>query len=289
MNATVSCIIPTIGRSSLRRSVESVNAQKFPTDAIVVLDRPDRREQVVEILKGTRYTLVLTSGAAGGNVARNFGCESTNTEFVAFLDDDDWWSEDRIARQMNAIAAVPDSKNYVCTTSFWFHRGMNVSVVPSEPFDGTTDPATYVALRRDLRFGRNALQTSTVLVSRKLHLKYLWSDDLRKHQDWDYLARIIRDSDAKYLHVEEPLVHVVQDSPGSISKTSSWKASVSWLGRHREYMDSRAVADFVAMHILRAALSQRSGSGVKQAAKMFRISGRPHIAALVVGLSGIRR
>jgi len=86
----VTFIIPTIGRETLYRSIYCLFQQTIPNwKAIIIFDGID------PILESTdkRITIVKCDNKLGkGNTAggvRNFGMKLVDTEWIAFLDDDD--------------------------------------------------------------------------------------------------------------------------------------------------------------------------------------------------------
>jgi glycosyltransferase involved in cell wall biosynthesis len=87
----VSTIIPTIGRESLSRSVESVLGQNFSEndyEIIVVNDSgvplPEQDWQLSEKVK------VVETNRAERSTARNTGAVAARGKYLHFLDDDDW-------------------------------------------------------------------------------------------------------------------------------------------------------------------------------------------------------
>lgn len=286
---TVACVIPTIGRPELARAVASVSQQSVDTEIIVVLDRPDEESSVKNMLQHWNVTMLTTSGGEGGNVARNIGVRAATSSFVAFLDDDDWWAPDKLEKQIRAVERADLEVPTVAASAFWFHRGSDVSVIPREAYDrGREDPASYLVRRDRLLFGQNAMQTSSLIVSKQLALDVGWRTTLRKHQDWDFIARCLRRADVSFVWVPEPLVHVVQGSAGSISRGANWEQSLGWLEEHREHLSAKAAADFTCVHVLRSALCHRDRKGIEKSVALMRTFGRPHLAALAVGLSGVR-
>lgn len=86
-----STIIPTIGRASLTRAVESVLAQQCaePFEVIVVNDAATPLPPAAwQQLPGVR--VLDTGGGRERSVARNRGAEIAAGRYLHFLDDDDW-------------------------------------------------------------------------------------------------------------------------------------------------------------------------------------------------------
>jgi glycosyltransferase involved in cell wall biosynthesis len=101
----VSVIIPCFnGERYLAEAIESALRQTYhPIEVIVVDDGSTDRSR--EIAEGYGHRIRWLehdhSGIAG---ARNHGVAQSRGQYLAFLDADDVWSEDKLARQMEAIA-----------------------------------------------------------------------------------------------------------------------------------------------------------------------------------------
>jgi histidinol-phosphate phosphatase family protein len=116
--ATTSIVVPTIGRPSLWRLLESLRQSAEATGLalppiIVVDDRPGPRPEL-DRSDSVRLVGVLVqhSGGHGPAAARNVGWRATGTDWVAFLDDDVVVSESWLAdlvqdlQQPSAIGGV---------------------------------------------------------------------------------------------------------------------------------------------------------------------------------------
>lgn len=94
----VSTIIPTIGRPTLARAVESVLRQslsKAEYEVIVVNDsgQPLPREDWQQ----SERVRVVTTNRRERSVARNTGAAMARSRYLHFLDDDDWLAPDALA------------------------------------------------------------------------------------------------------------------------------------------------------------------------------------------------
>jgi histidinol-phosphate phosphatase family protein len=85
-------VVPTVGRPSLQRLLESLAAQDGPApqEVLVVDDRRDAGSPLtgVPAAAGDLTVRVLTGGGRGPAAARNLGWRATTTGWVVFLDDD---------------------------------------------------------------------------------------------------------------------------------------------------------------------------------------------------------
>lgn len=284
----VSVVIPTTGRSTLKAAVHSVVEQTVKCNVIVVLDDPSQSATVHKMLAEYPCEILATPGRYGGAYARNMGADHATTQYIAFLDDDDWWERDKVETQCEAIDARSLNQNsqVFCATAMVFHRGSDSVVIPEIPLVDPTQAADYLVQRPRLRYGTYAVQTSSLLVSKALFSAVRWNDALPKHQDWDFVARCLAQPDTEFVWVDHPLVHVVQGTANSVSKMSDWRASLTFLEMHESTLSPRAHADFTFTQILRSSIAAKDWQGIGYAIRQVR-RGVPHPAALVVGLSGI--
>jgi glycosyltransferase involved in cell wall biosynthesis len=279
--SSVTVVIPTIGRSHLRRALRSVRSQTHNAFSIVVvLDDPKQESEVRSIVGDA--SLVVTSGRTGAATARNLGSIGATTRYVAFLDDDDWWEPTKLERQIEQLKRTGGQLAY--TQTIFHEAGGTLRVLPRRRMAKGELVADYLVTRPSLKHGEGYIQTSSLLVDTEVLREVRWDASLPKHQDWDIIIRLA-DSGLSFTYVEEPLVHVQQGSAGSISKTHDWRASLGWLERHHDRFSSAGRADFIATHVLRAAAAEMDVQGLV-AARRHLLRGRPHVAALAVGLHG---
>lgn len=277
-------VIPTTGRTSLVAAVRSVCRQTIPVHPIVVLDRPEKADEVRSVLEPFDHTLVVTAGSTGGAAARNLGMEHSRADYICFLDDDDIWLPHKTEAQLEACSKA-DGPLVLSASAMIFDRTFDHVVIPTMP-PGTKDGIrSYMVQRPKLRFGSNVIQSSTVVVNQGVAKRCRWNAGLRKHQDWDFVARCLSFQDVSFVWVNDPLAVVAKGSQQSISMTSDWRASAQFLCDHKSGLSRRATADFLWSHIIRASLHNGDVDGLRFAFAQ-RESMRPHWTAAVVGLTG---
>jgi glycosyltransferase involved in cell wall biosynthesis len=106
----VSVVIPVWnGKRFLAEAVESVLNQTYPPHEVIVVD-DGSTDGSAEVAKSfgalVRCYFQIRSGAA---TARNHGVELSQGNFIAFLDADDFWVKDKLARQMKIFLDHPES------------------------------------------------------------------------------------------------------------------------------------------------------------------------------------
>lgn len=105
MNPKVSVVIPTYNRADkVRKSVESVLAQNFKDLEVVVVDdgSSDETGQTLNHDFGDRIRYYFQHNQ-GVSVARNKGIEEARGEWIAFLDSDDLWEQEKLEYQFKAL------------------------------------------------------------------------------------------------------------------------------------------------------------------------------------------
>jgi glycosyltransferase involved in cell wall biosynthesis len=287
--ASVSVIIPTVGRPELGRAIQSVRSQdgSFPVELIVVFDGP---EDSVPTAAHAADIVLTTGGGARGSAARNRGMEAASGDYVAFLDDDDEWLPSKLVEQMALARAAPDPE-LVVVAGRHIHvdarSGKESGASPDRLIRDDEVVEQYLFLRRPPHGGRPSMYTSTLLCPRSLALTEMWDEELRRHQDWDWIIRLGRRPGVVFRQPEAALVRIQTGSTQSISASPDWRSSLAWA--RKTFDESPAVfADFVAAQPLRYALQAREWTGVKAAWSALRQARKlPSWQPLVVGIAGI--
>lgn len=108
MDSLVSVIIPTYNRSNLLvEAIQSVQKQTYSNLEIIVVDdwSSDNTETVVNQLKSEdnriRYFCLPKKG--NGSIARNYGLQRAKGKYISFLDSDDLYLNEKVAKQVYHI------------------------------------------------------------------------------------------------------------------------------------------------------------------------------------------
>lgn len=107
----VSIIIPTYKRSSILCAVNSVLAQDYGKLEVIVVDdnadfpqyRELVRKELSEYITEKKISLIQNTKNLGGALARNEGILASHGEYIAFLDDDDWYLQGKITKQVRRL------------------------------------------------------------------------------------------------------------------------------------------------------------------------------------------
>jgi glycosyltransferase involved in cell wall biosynthesis len=103
----VSVVIPTRNRSGLlAMTLRSVLRQQDVELEVIVVDEAstDNTPAMLAALDDARVRVLHHDAPQGLSAARNHGAAEARGEWLAFLDDDDLWAPDKLARQLHAAA-----------------------------------------------------------------------------------------------------------------------------------------------------------------------------------------
>lgn len=99
----VSAVITTRNRLDLlQRAIESVRQQTYKNIQLIVVD-DGSIDNTKEWCNNQSFDYIRIKSGKGGNYARNLGIQASKGEYVAFLDDDDYWSPSKIEKQVNQL------------------------------------------------------------------------------------------------------------------------------------------------------------------------------------------
>ncbi len=123
----VSVIIPTYNRSwCLAEAIDSVLSQTHNNMELIVVDDGSTDETPGLLSRYGSRLRCLRQTNRGVSAARNHGIQAADGVLIAFLDSDDTWQPDKLARQVEFFNRQPDAK--ICQTEeTWIRRGVRVN------------------------------------------------------------------------------------------------------------------------------------------------------------------
>jgi len=120
----VSVIIPTYNRLDfLKISVQSVLNQTYSDFELIIVDdgSTDNTKEWVQSLSDNRI-IYLYQKNSGASAARNLGIKNTKYKYIAFLDSDDKWVNNKLEKQMALMHQNPNCQ-LSHTEELWYRAG----------------------------------------------------------------------------------------------------------------------------------------------------------------------
>lgn len=198
--ALVTVVLTTYNRPRyLRRAVETVSAQQYRPIELVVVDdcsSPPAADVLEDAAPDVaELRIVRHEENRGANAARNTGVRAATGEYIAFLDDDDRWTPEKLSRQVEAFRA-DDAVGLVYCGRKLVDDGTVVDVDVPEPIEGDL---TKVLLCR------NVIGTqSTVMVRAGIARATPFDERVKRWADLTWYVPV--STKCEFKAVREPLV-----------------------------------------------------------------------------------
>jgi glycosyltransferase involved in cell wall biosynthesis len=203
MTPKVSVVVPTFNRGRLlARALQSVLAQTEQSFEVFVVDDcspDDEPSRVVASFGDARLHYRRMPTQQGPAAARNVGLRLGCGPYVAFLDDDDEWLPEKLARQSMVLEQSPREVGGICTARFTIDRTTGTAVTTRWPHEEFERPLCLSL--------NNAITTSSLLVKRECFDAVGEFDEdpsLASSEDFDMWLRISQAY--RFTYLDEPLV-----------------------------------------------------------------------------------
>jgi glycosyltransferase involved in cell wall biosynthesis len=244
----VSVVIPTVGRPTLLQALESALAQEQVSVEVLICAGALECDfgQIVPFLSDRRVRVVHSNPgeAPNGNTARQNGINLALGDFVALLDDDDFWEPTKLRRQLDALVESPTDTISACRCKCLFPNG-KIAVWPKKIIKENEGVADYLFRRTRFTNQRPLIQTSTIVARREVFMNLSFEASLPLHQDWDWLIRA-QNAGSKIIVLEDPLsTYRVSHTWSTASRTKA-QDSMDWVTGIRHLISPRAHAEFIA-------------------------------------------
>lgn len=212
-------IIPTlcnlIRADSLMRAIRSVTAScSDPVSILVCINGDQVDEQLAATLGELTDVTCIRIEAPSVALARAAGRRAVSTPFFGFLDDDDEFLEGSITRHLLNLRAAPALDVSVCNG--FRQVGANRELVLNVTTGIESDPLRALFQRNWLASCGGLFREATVGLD--------FFEEMPPYGEWTWLAFKLAMSGKQVRVIGEP-GYVVHDSPQSLSKGGTYKAS----------------------------------------------------------------
>jgi len=202
---TVDIIIPTYNRLAfLREAIASILEQTYQDFRIIVCDDGSTDNTASDIVKlDSRITVISSQHSGLSAKVRNIGINSSNNQFIAFLDSDDLWTPSNLEEKMDIFSKHPDVC-FVYSNYFTYQNNIQDAI----PYPPRLIPCKGNMLKVFLKI-KGGVCTPSVIVKRSLIDKtgvFNEDPDFKVAQDYDLWLRIASQTTCYY--IDKPLVYV---------------------------------------------------------------------------------
>ena len=120
----VSVIMPTFRSADyIERAIDSILQQTYKNiECIIINDNTPNDDyskalykKIEKYFDDDKFVFLEQPFHINGAAARNYGIERARGEYIAFLDDDDWWKPEKIEKQVDFIRKQPPACGGVST------------------------------------------------------------------------------------------------------------------------------------------------------------------------------
>lgn len=179
MDPLISIIVVTYNRAHfLKDALDSIQRQSFKDYEVILVDdgSTDNTKEIAERYKGVRY---IYQEHGGISKARNTAVRAAKGKWIATLDSDDLWKEEKLQKQVDYLRVHPECR--IVYTAF-----QNFSDIPEEKLNERQIKLFQTADKCDLA---SALIDARLFDEIGLYDETIeWGEDI----DWIFRLRFLR-------------------------------------------------------------------------------------------------
>lgn len=236
MEKRVSVVITTKNRLNLlKRAIDSAKRQSLPPCEIIVVDdcSTDDTVSYFENHPDKLVRFVSLKTPSGANMARNAGVDTAVGDYIAFLDDDDFWKNDKLEKQISLMIELDAPFSYT---------GLH-NVTPEEKTikERFYPPSDLKNIRKSLMKNNFMGSTSCITVNRSFLNEHAirFDEQLGSMQDYDFYLNCFSHTNI-VAAVPECLTYYHQERSLLTGKTS---AKYETFAKSRAYLLKKLASD----------------------------------------------
>jgi len=213
-------VIPTIGRESVLKSIESAMEQTVkPNQIVVILNRNYSRSPIFD--KFTKDIQLFFNHEPGVSNARNLGMKKINKEIdlVAFLDDDDTWQENKMELQIEFIRDQKLNVNdyWLISSGAYVTYSKKQTVERPKIWFKTSKSLSRQLYHFSWKRSSVYLPTPSWVISRKVAIELKFDPYLHNREDISFLLDI-ESKNGKIYQISEYLCTIASNSSRKASR-----------------------------------------------------------------------
>jgi len=218
--------------------------QKFQNfEVIIVDDFSDDFDKLLNVIEGYKKNLSITilrhEENKNGAAARNTGLLYAKEPFVAFLDCDDSWHENKLSVVNDLIlSGVVDDLTLIYSMYNLYIGNQFKCREPNRCIQNHEPVADYIFCHN------NKMQTSTFVCKRELALDVGFDERFTRHQDAAFVM-LAQKKGYKFFFIAAPLVNYIFPLQGLLVRIKQKQISSAycayWLKEMRAYFSPQAI------------------------------------------------
>lgn len=256
--AEVSVVIPSRdGTETIRRAVGSLLRSAHRIREVVVVFscssdqfKADCPGMLADFAPALALRFVDSGRHSNGSIARNAGIDVARGEYIAFLDDDDEWFDDKLDEYFTYLEAEHPVGDFVLFSQVVSCQADRTewSLFPSTLY--RTQPIDEFVLSHG-----GGVQTSALLLPAGLARRVRFDPGLVRHQDYDFCIRLAEHG-ASFHFINRPLSYWYQRGDNT-AKGNTFDYCSRWLLANRPRLSSRAAVGYVGKELFATVRASR--------------------------------
>lgn len=208
MSTLVSVVIPTYNHTEyLNRAIESALNQSISDIEVIVVDdcSEDNPQSIINSIEDPRLKFISHDKNRGGSAARNTGIMASTGKYIAFLDADDVWFDNKLKHQIELIES--GGREWIACYCGWKHvREGYFTQVFSDLVERPSGVEGGKELINPLLVRQLALGGSSTLLVKKWAVEDIngWDERFKRFQDIEFVIRLL--NVGKLAYVDRQLV-----------------------------------------------------------------------------------
>lgn len=253
-----SVIIPLYNKEKfIKNTLESVLNQSFEDFELLIVNdgSTDGGEAVVQSFSDKRINYFHKTNA-GVSAARNYGIARANSEYIAFIDADDFWQSDFLGEMKHLIQSHPNHKVFACALKLETpHRAF-----PAQ-YSFNTQGGPQVINYFEASMKQTVLSGSSAVFHREVFQNSgLFDEKIKSAEDTDMWIRIGLKHEVVFLNL--PLATYVFDRQSLSRNSENYRLLTDFKKFEEEEKSNGALKKFLDYNRFSMAVKQKlTGEG----------------------------
>ena len=253
MGEKISIIMPAYnGAEYIEATIKSIQAQTYADWELLVISdgSTDETVSIVEkMMESDTRIRCYEQANAGVSAARNAGLDKAVGKYISFLDADDLWEPDILAKLHKAMQADDGRKFVYARTDEIFDDGVSALIGPAENTEGYLENFRYKTNELRLTFHISAMLIDRALIE-NYHLRF--KVGIKISEDTGFFIQLLCVTAAHC--VPEILSHYMRREQSATTKKwkpQDWEGQVIIYDRIMDFVAQNrpeSMADFAKMH-----------------------------------------